>query len=37
MKSILLSLVMPPTGFVTLIIIGLLLRGAWHRAGRRLT
>src|SRR3954469_12887267 len=37
MKSILLSLVMPPTGFVTLIIIGLLLRGAWHRIGRRLT
>ena len=28
---------MPPTGFVTLIIIGLLLRGRWHRFGRRLT
>jgi uncharacterized SAM-binding protein YcdF (DUF218 family) len=37
MKSMLLSLVMPPTGFVTLIIIGLLLRGAWYRTGRRLT
>jgi uncharacterized SAM-binding protein YcdF (DUF218 family) len=37
MKSLLLSLVMPPTGFVTLIIIGLLLRGRWHRIGRRLT
>ncbi len=36
MKSILLSLAMPPTGFVTLIIIGLLLRGRWHRFGRRL-
>src|SRR4051812_8923115 len=36
MKSILMSLVMPPTGFVTLIIIGLLLRGACPRAGRRL-
>src|SRR5690242_3535755 len=37
MKFLLLSLVMPPTGFVTLIIIGLLLRGRWHRFGRRLT
>ena len=37
MKGLLLSLVMPPTGFVTLIIIGLLLRGRWHRFGRRLT
>jgi uncharacterized SAM-binding protein YcdF (DUF218 family) len=37
MKALLLSLVMPPTGFVTLIIVGLLLRGRWHRAGRRLT
>lgn len=37
MKSLLLSLVMPPTGFVTLILIGLLLRGRWHRLGRRLT
>jgi uncharacterized SAM-binding protein YcdF (DUF218 family) len=36
MKSIILSLAMPPTGFVTLIIIGLLLRGRWHRFGRRL-
>ncbi len=34
MKSILLSLAMPPTGFVTLIIIGLLLRGRWYRLGR---
>jgi uncharacterized SAM-binding protein YcdF (DUF218 family) len=37
MKSLLLSLVMPPTGFVTLIIVGLLLRCGWHRIGRRLT
>jgi uncharacterized SAM-binding protein YcdF (DUF218 family) len=37
MKLLLLSLVIPPTGFVTLIIIGLLLRGRWHRFGRRLT
>jgi uncharacterized SAM-binding protein YcdF (DUF218 family) len=28
---------MPPTGFVTLIIIGLLLRGRWYRFGRVLT
>jgi len=37
MKSILLSLAMPPTGFVTLIVIGLLLRGRWYRFGRVLT
>jgi uncharacterized SAM-binding protein YcdF (DUF218 family) len=37
MKALLLSVVMPPTGFVTLLIIGLLLRGRWYRTGRRLT
>ena len=37
MKSLLLSLAMPPTGFVTLIIIGLLLHRRWYRFGRRLT
>ncbi len=37
MKSILLSLAMPPTGFVTLAVIGLLLRGRWYRFGRVLT
>jgi uncharacterized SAM-binding protein YcdF (DUF218 family) len=37
MKGMLLSLAMPPTGFVTLAILGLLLRGRWHRLGRRLT
>jgi uncharacterized SAM-binding protein YcdF (DUF218 family) len=36
MKSILLSLAMPPTGFLTLIVIGLLLHGRLHRFGRRL-
>jgi uncharacterized SAM-binding protein YcdF (DUF218 family) len=36
MKSILLSLVMPPTGFLTLIFIGLLLHGRRYRLGRRL-
>jgi uncharacterized SAM-binding protein YcdF (DUF218 family) len=37
MKSLLLTLGMPPTGFVLLIVIGLLLSGRWRRAGRRLT
>ncbi|HEY1413322.1 MAG TPA: YdcF family protein [Rhodopila sp.] len=37
MKQFLLALLMPPTGFVVLIVIGLLMRGAWHRIGRRLT
>src|SRR5271166_5903880 len=36
MKSILLALVMPPTGFVTLIIAGLLLGGRRFRLGRYL-
>jgi uncharacterized SAM-binding protein YcdF (DUF218 family) len=31
------TLAMPPTGFVVLIVIGLLLRGGWRRLGRRLT
>jgi uncharacterized SAM-binding protein YcdF (DUF218 family) len=33
-KALLLSLAMPPTGFVTLIVIGMLLRGRWYRFGR---
>jgi uncharacterized SAM-binding protein YcdF (DUF218 family) len=37
MKNFLLAVVMPPTGFVVLIAVGLLMRGAWRRAGRRLT
>ncbi len=37
MKSLLLTLGMPPTGFVVLILIGLLAGGRWRRAGRRLT
>lgn len=37
MKSVLEALVLPPTGFVILIVIGLLLRGGWQRFGRRLT
>jgi uncharacterized SAM-binding protein YcdF (DUF218 family) len=36
MRAVLLTLAMPPTGFVMLIGAGLLLRGAWHRTGRRL-
>jgi uncharacterized SAM-binding protein YcdF (DUF218 family) len=37
MKGILEALALPPTGFVVLIVTGLLLRGRWHRFGRRLT
>ena len=37
MKSLILTLAMPPTSFVVLIVIGLLMRGRWRRAGRRLT
>jgi uncharacterized SAM-binding protein YcdF (DUF218 family) len=37
MRALLLTLAMPPTGFVVLIVIGLLMRGGWHRIGRRLT
>lgn len=33
----LLTLALPPTGLVVLIVIGLLMRGGWRRAGRRLT
>jgi uncharacterized SAM-binding protein YcdF (DUF218 family) len=36
MRAILLTLAMPPTGFVVLIVSGLLLRGRWWRFGRRL-
>ena len=36
MGGIFLTLAMPPTGFVVLIGVGLLLRGTWHRFGRRL-
>jgi uncharacterized SAM-binding protein YcdF (DUF218 family) len=35
-KHILLTLALPPTGFVVLIVIGLLMRGTWRRTGRRL-
>jgi uncharacterized SAM-binding protein YcdF (DUF218 family) len=35
-KNFLVTLTFPPTGLVVLIVIGLLMRGAWHRAGRRL-
>jgi uncharacterized SAM-binding protein YcdF (DUF218 family) len=37
MQGILLSLAMPPTGFVILIAIGLLMGGSWRRFGRGLT
>jgi uncharacterized SAM-binding protein YcdF (DUF218 family) len=37
MKGVLETLVLPPTGFVVLIVAGLLLRGQWRRFGRRLT
>ena len=36
MKHVLLALALPPTCFVVLIVIGLLMRGAWRRTGRRL-
>ena len=36
MKHVLLTLALPPTCFVVLIVIGLLMRGAWSRTGRRL-
>ncbi len=36
MKHILLTLALPPTCFVVLLVIGLLIRGAWRRGGRRL-
>jgi len=37
MKGFLLTLVLPPTGFLVLIVIGQLLHGRWYRIGRRLT
>jgi uncharacterized SAM-binding protein YcdF (DUF218 family) len=37
MRGTLVTLAMPPTGFVVLIVVGLLLRGTWWRFGRRLT
>jgi uncharacterized SAM-binding protein YcdF (DUF218 family) len=36
MKAFILTLAMPPTGFILLVIIGLLMRGTWRRTGRRL-
>lgn len=35
MRGMLITLAMPPTGLVLLIVCGLLLRGRWHRFGRR--
>ena len=35
-REMFVTLAMPPTGLVLLIAIGLLLRGRWHRSGRRL-
>jgi uncharacterized SAM-binding protein YcdF (DUF218 family) len=35
-KHVLLTLALPPTCFVVLIVIGLLMRGDWRRTGRRL-
>jgi hypothetical protein len=35
-KHVLLALALPPTCFVVLIVIGLFMRGAWRRTGRRL-
>jgi uncharacterized SAM-binding protein YcdF (DUF218 family) len=37
MRGIIVALTLPPTGFVILIVAGLLLRGSWQRFGRRLT
>jgi uncharacterized SAM-binding protein YcdF (DUF218 family) len=36
MRNVILTLAMPPMGFVMLLLLGLLLRGRWWRAGRRL-
>jgi uncharacterized SAM-binding protein YcdF (DUF218 family) len=36
-RGVLITLAMPPTSFVALIVTGLLLRGRWRRLGRRLT
>jgi uncharacterized SAM-binding protein YcdF (DUF218 family) len=37
MRGFILTLAMPPTGFVVLIAAGLLMRGTWRRTGCRLT
>ena len=37
MKAVLETLLLPPTGFVVLLVAGLLLGGTWRRFGRRLT
>jgi uncharacterized SAM-binding protein YcdF (DUF218 family) len=37
MKGVVEALALPPTGFVILIVAGLLMRGRWRRFGRRLT
>jgi uncharacterized SAM-binding protein YcdF (DUF218 family) len=37
MKGVVEALALPPTGFVILIVAGLLMRGGWLRFGRRLT
>jgi uncharacterized SAM-binding protein YcdF (DUF218 family) len=37
MRHLILSLLIPPVGFLTLIVAGVLLRGRWYRLGRSLT
>ena len=37
MKDLIETLGIPPVGFVLLIVLGLALRGSWHRFGRRVT
>jgi uncharacterized SAM-binding protein YcdF (DUF218 family) len=37
MRGMLITLAMPPTGLIVLIVIGLLMRGRWRRFGWRLT
>jgi uncharacterized SAM-binding protein YcdF (DUF218 family) len=37
MKAVLETLALPPTGFVVLLVVGLLQGGTWRRFGRRLT
>ena len=37
MRSVLLTLAMPPTCFIVVIVAGLLMRGRWRHVGRRLT
>jgi uncharacterized SAM-binding protein YcdF (DUF218 family) len=36
MKALILALAMPPTGFLLLVVLALLMRGTWRRTGRRL-